>query len=151
MGWQNLPQPFQNLIHNPPPPQLKWLFRLAASPVPSFLNLTVVPGHAVFDDFSGAFSLDLLGAAVTLRGLTPGTPYFARCLAKNSAVGWSRPAATVPAAEVPRAAPPPPARVAARVLGSTSLELSWPPAAVRGDRVRDYLVEVSAFWPTPAV
>ena len=122
----------------------KWLFRLAPGPRPSFTNLTVVPGHAVFDDFAGAFSLHLVRGFYAIRRLAPGTQYFARCLALNREVGWSRPAATEPPAEVPRAAPRPPAWLGSAVVDQSTLTFSWPPATVDGDRVRSYLLEVTS-------
>jgi hypothetical protein len=121
--------------------------RPQAAPRPSLHNLTVVSGHAVFDHFSGAFSLHLLGAAHTLRGLTPGVPYFARCLAQNRERGWGSPATTLPPAEVPRAAPPAPASLRGAVVDAATLGFGWPPAAVRGDRVRAYLLETFTAEP----
>ena len=73
----------------------KWLFRLAPSPRPTFTSIEVVPGHAVFDDFAGAFSLHLVRTSYPIRNLETGTPYFARCLVENREKGWSLPSPTV--------------------------------------------------------
>jgi hypothetical protein len=130
----------------------KWLFRLASEPAPSFVNLTVVAGHAVFDDFAGAFSLHLVGALHhPIRHLEPGTPYYVRCFALNAEVGWSRPSHTEPQFEVPRAAPHPPASLSAAVMDATTVEFAWPPASVQGDRVSSYLLDLYTATPRTAI
>ncbi|CAM9321423.1 unnamed protein product, partial [Phaeothamnion confervicola] len=104
-------------------------------------------GHNALGDVVGPLALELYGGEYTIPNLQAGVPYYVRAFASNQEMGWGAPALATPLAEIPRSAPAPPAFVDLVLAGPHALKAVWAPAAVAGDTVRSYLVEVFTASP----